>query len=76
VAPFFVQVLALQYGARNFRLVRGEIEEDNWEWAILWKVRVEFPDVYDKDRLIWICLYDDNLIAPPGACVESGWSES
>jgi len=59
VSLFCDILLEQEYGKHNYRLVRGRIESDDWEWALMWRIRVEFPHIYDKDRLVWVTLLDE-----------------
>jgi hypothetical protein len=59
VSLFCDILLEQEYGKHKYRLVRGQIESDDWEWALMWRIRVEFPQIYDKDRLVWITLLDE-----------------
>jgi hypothetical protein len=59
VSLFCDILLEQEYGKCNYRLFRGEIESDDWEWALMWRIRIELTHAYDKDRLVWITLRDE-----------------
>ena len=40
VSLFCDILLEQEYGKCNYRLVRGQIESDDWEWALMWRIRI------------------------------------